>query len=337
MPARHSRRYDVSQMECRPCAPFVVMMEAHDRARRERRAARDAAVVLDPEFEAVLARFEAIGVANDDVPAAPSLKPDLVTKRPSRRLKKSSLRDRKDRSTRMAYRRIATGAAEAPAGRPLAEHPITPSKPITKPTTSITKPTTKRTKARKRHLATWEEAGDLTRLDYINAALMVHGWRYAFTLNLAPDVIAAANDNARGPHDAYHRAIARALARVPPPQGELMFWLVTETTGEGRQHLHAAVAVPCPDLLPAIEEALVRVGGWWRGPGREYQLDLEPQRHPAAWSAYPLKRQARTRRHIREATGLDANASVRIASWSRGLVPKAKRLLAEERRAIGRV
>ena len=59
-------------------------------------------------------------------------------------------------------------------------------------------------------------------------------------------------------------------------------------------------------------------------------------RHPDAYASYPFKREAQTRRHIRQATGQDEDAPVRIAAWSRDLLADAKRLLAEERRAIGR-
>lgn len=274
--------------------------------------------------------------ANDDqapAPAAP-LNSILVTKKGRARRAKSHLRDREDAESRRTYRKGGTSSAVAGKSASSARH-LTPPTPSHTNTTTTTKTKRGRTKtSRTRLLASWDKAGDMTRLGYVNDALALHGDRYAFTLNLSPDVIRTANDNARGPVDHYRREIARQLVKVIPDR-DVPMWFVLETTEEGRQHLHGAIALNDNDV-PAVRQALKKAGGTWVGHGRGHQLDLAPQRLPDAWAAYPVKMQARTRRHVREAIGLDPDAAVPITSWSRCLIVEAKRLLADERQAIGR-
>ena len=300
----------------------------------------------------VVTDLDGNAIEAETVPAcpstAPALVPDLVTRRPARRARKSLLRERENRAARLAYRRSTITSASAPTVAPLAEHPtptpansntLTPTSPSPQTSTLKTDPKGgRRKKSRARLVASWEEAGELARLDYVNRAGMLRGRPFAWTLNVAPDVEKAANDNARGALDYLRRAVDRSLKRVPAlKDAALPMWLVVETTDAGRIHLHGACFTDDPEHLPAIARALARAGGAWSGAGREYQVDLAPQRDPDAWAAYPVKRQARTRRHLREAADLALDVHVPIASWSRDLVADAKRLLGRERRAIGRL
>jgi len=292
---------------------------------------------------------------------APGLKQETVTRQRPARARKSQARDLENRVARMAYRRSRVTSATSPLAAPLAQNPSsTPSNlntpsdlpdpsdpnaptdlnPSTSPTQAKTPNALAKTKGRKsraRLMASWDEAGELTKLDYVNRAGAHQGDAFAWTLNLAPDVEKAANDNGR-PLDHLWRRVNSCLAREPAlASASVPLWLVLETTPAGRLHIHGGLFVANPELLPAIERALAKAGGEWGATaGREHQLDVGPQRTPDAWAAYPLWRQGQTRRHLREAAGLEPDAPVRIATWSRGLTADAKRLHAEERRAIGR-
>ncbi|MBP27832.1 hypothetical protein [Methylobacterium sp.] len=275
---------------------------------------------------------------------SPRLKRILVTKRSSERLPKSQARDRKDRAVRIAYRRSAVTSATHPLTGPLAKQTTpdpananTPSQTLSS-TPSKSRKGGRPKKSRARLIANWNEAGDLSRLDYVNRAGALWGKPFAWTLNISPDVEKVANDDARGALNYLARRVRLHLDRQPALRDErLLSWMVIETTNAGRPHLHGAVFTDNPELLPSIREALTKAGGVWNSKaGHGYQTDLGPQRHLDDWSAYPLKRQGRTRRHLREAAGLPADTPVQIATWSRELIPDAKRLLAEERRKIGR-
>jgi hypothetical protein len=271
-------------------------------------------------------------------PALAPLKFDLVTKSGSARRRKSPLRDRQDAASKRNCRRSTQAPAEGNAKAPISKHslpPLTPHQNDNQKQQSKEKTQEKakrRTKSRARYVATWIEAGDLTRIGYVNDSLAIQGRRFAFTVDLSPDMIKAANDNPRGPLDFYWRKLSREWAKRLPDH-ELAGWLVLETTQDGRQHLHGGIAVDHNGtMIPAAREALTATGGDWVG----RDAYLKPQQHPIAWARYPLKRQARTRQHVRKVLGLDPEAPVRIACWSKSLVKDAKRLLEIERRAIGR-
>lgn len=275
---------------------------------------------------------------------SPPVKRMLVTKRGSKRLPKSQARDRENRALRIAYRRSGVTSVTHPLAGPLAKQTTpdpananTPSQTLGS-TTSKSRKGGRPKKSRARFMASWNEAGDLSRLDYVNRAGALSGKPFAWTLNISPDVEKAANDDARGALNYLARRVRLNLDRQPALRDQqLLSWMVIETTGAGRLHLHGAIFTDNPELLPSIRDALTKAGGAWSSEaGHGYQTDLEPQRHLDHWSAYPLKRQGRTRRHLREAAGLLADAPVQIATWSRELIPDAKRLLAEERRKIGR-
>lgn len=272
------------------------------------------------------------------------LKRILVPKRSSKRLPKSQARDRENRASRIAYRRSGVTTATHPLAGPLAKQTTPDSANTNTPSQALSSTPSKSRKggrpkkSRARFIANWNEAGDLGRLDYVNRAGALRGRPFAWTLNISPDVEKAANDNARGALDYLARRVRLNLGRQPALRDErLLSWMVIETTDAGRLHLHGAIFTDNPELLPSIREALTKAGGIWNAKaGHGYQTDLEPQRDLDDWSAYPLKRQGRTRRHLREAAGLSADAPMQIATWSRELIPDARRLLDEERRKIGR-
>ncbi len=182
-------------------------------------------------------------------------------------------------------------------------------------------------------IAPWKDAGELPRLIAVNRAVGELGQPFAFSLNLSPDLIQAANDNTRGALDYLRRRVALALKRAfgkTPPM-----WLCVETDDDGRPHLHGGLALNDNHHPACVEAVLAKAGGTWIRKGSA-PADVRVQWEPDGWATYPLKRMARTRRHLREAAGLVPDARVALVSWSADLLEVGRRLHEEARHAVGR-
>ncbi|WP_410824348.1 hypothetical protein [Methylobacterium oryzisoli] len=308
------------------------------RARLDREQARDARLAEIRDRHArrrPAAPFVLPPAANDD-DEAPALARNLVKPKRPGRARKSVRRDREDAIRRGAYRASSNGTSgtsnAGPSVGPLPLSPLPlPTPANTNTITNDNAPITKTKAKRKRAPASWRNAGDLTRAVYINDALSEFGTPFAFTVNLGPDVIKAANENRRGFVDLIRRRVERHLEKELGPS--CAWWFRIETTKDGRPHMHGAVAANGNEL-PAVRRALSKTGGTWCGAGKCYQTDVRVQDRPEGWARYTVKAAGQTRRHLREAAGLPATHNVPLSASSSNLKPVAKRLHEEERRAI---
>jgi hypothetical protein len=143
----------------------------------------------------------------------------------------------------------------------------------------------------------WEHTTDIGKVHLSNRALAQEGRAYAFTLNLSPDQINAANDNAKGFTDYFKRRISRNLKRMAGVVAPT-FWFAVDVGREDRLHPQGGIEAD-PNDIEAIKEALEAAGGVWahkRGQG--YQCYLEPMYTPDIWATYCLRNQAKVRRLI---------------------------------------
>lgn len=261
--------------------------------------------------------------ANDDEispSTAPSFVPDLVKKPCSRLRRKSGLRQSADARNMRDAGRVTRGEA--------VKHPA----PFhhTKTTNDNAKPQTKRAR-RERGLASWDDAGELPRIIAVNRAVTEMGIPFAWSLNLGPAQIQAANDNARGFLDHLRRKVARYLKNEL--RRSASFWFVLETDANGRPHLHGGLVLNDNDDPAAVERALAKAGGAASSQGSK-PADIRPQHDPDGWAAYSTKRIGRTKRHLRDLGGLDLEDHVTIWTCTDDLRTEGKRLHEEARQAI---
>lgn len=257
------------------------------------------------ELPAIVARIAGImaGAANDDEispPTAPSFVPDLVTKTYSRLRRKSGLRQSADARKMRDAGRVARGEA--------VKHPAPFHHTHTCSTNDNAKPQTKRAR-RERGLAPWDDAGELPRIIAVNRAVAEMGIPFAWSLNLGPAQIQAANDNARGFLDHLRRKVARYLKNEL--RRSASFWFVLETDATGRPHLHGGLVLNDNDDPAAVERALAKAGGAASSQGSK-PADIRPQHDPDGWAAYSTKRIGRTKRHLRDLGDLDPEDHVAI-------------------------
>jgi hypothetical protein len=117
----------------------------------------------------------------------------------------------------------------------------------------------------------------------------------AFTVNLAPDVIAVANDNSLGFTDYMSRKLKRVVKRLL--RSDPSFWLGVHVTKEGRPHLHGAMDA-APDAAPVVKAALKEVGGDWTAAARQFQVKLRRLEAPDGWVRYVFRGLPHARRHV---------------------------------------
>lgn len=263
--------------------------------------------------------------ANDD--DAPESTPvpvrDLVTRAPGRQRRRSGVRQSADARKMRAHGKAAKGEAVEERTSPHSPPSTAPAAPTPSPRTTRKSP--------ERGLASWADAGELPRIIAINRALADLGTPFAFSLNLHPDVIRAANDNVRGFVDFIRRRVSlslkRELGRTVP------FWFVVETTSDGRPHLHGGLAMNDNEDTAVIERALAKAGDNWTTAGSR-PADVRRQWAPDGWAVYPLKRMGRSRRHLREAAGLDPKARVPLYAVTSDLRAAGEKIHADIRRAL---
>jgi len=142
----------------------------------------------------------------------------------------------------------------------------------------------------------WAHTTDLGKVAAANRVLKATGSGYAFTLNLGPAEIAAANDNRKGFLDHFKRRIARAFNRVLGYQPDHL--IAVGVAALDRLHLHGTIEAN-DNNVDAIKGALCRAGGVWDHPrGNEYQCDVQPLYDPDVWTNYILRDGPKARRLI---------------------------------------
>jgi hypothetical protein len=117
----------------------------------------------------------------------------------------------------------------------------------------------------------------------------------AFTLNLAPDVIIAANENKLGFTNYMSRKLSRALKRCS--NGSPLYWFGVHVTGKGRPHLHGAIIANNNDRS-TVKAALKEVGGDWKAEAKQYQLRLRRMPDPDGWVRYVFRELPHARRRL---------------------------------------
>jgi len=153
----------------------------------------------------------------------------------------------------------------------------------------------KHTKTRKK-IHAYEHTGDRGKLTSAYRVLEAAGAGYAFTLNLGPEEIAAANDNVKGFTSHFKRRITRALRRALGYDPHVGF--AVDVARDDRLHIQG-VLCGNDNQLEAIDRALCHAGGKWADPRHaDKQCELEPLYTPDVWSNYCLRNQARVKRLI---------------------------------------
>lgn len=215
--------------------------------------------------------------------------PDEIprSKKVTKRRRRSVAKDRKA----IAITRVSWPSPETPPDGPLVTNPtppITHPLPANDDTKVLEKP---------ERLQAWEHTTDVAKVVFSNRALAMSGRAYAFTLDLSPKEIAAANDNAKGFTDYFKRRISRNLKRMAGVATPIFLFGV-DVNPAGRLHLHGGIEANDNDL-DAIKAALVAAGGVWAHKrGQHYQCDLQPMYTPDVWADYCLHGQAKVRRII---------------------------------------
>lgn len=242
----------------------------------------------------------------DEAPATPVR--NLVNPASRRKRRRSAYRDLQDRYTLRNFER-ATGTPAPGAQAEAVEKsptPLPPSSPAS--------------------IALWRDTTEVTKVTFYNRALIIFGKPFAFTLNLHPDLIAAANDNERGFLDYVRRRVARELKKEFGR--DMPHWLMIETTDDGRPHIHGGLVLS-PELAAAealaATRALESAGGSYTTQG-SYPADVRAEYDPDGWARYSLKRIGRTKRHLRDAAGLAPKTKVAILSVTRELRCEAEHL-----------
>jgi hypothetical protein len=257
-------------------------------------------------------------------PAAPVAK--LVKSGTRKRRRRAESHDRED----LCAIRIFEASTPAPA----ASSTPSSSSSLTLTAKGESDDQTTAKEGKRRTVKHWDKTTDVTKLPYYNRALDSFGAPFAFSLNLSPDVIEAANSNTRGFLDLVRRHVVRELKEMGR---EVPTWLMIETTDDGRPHLHGGLSLSSELTAAEIEAAtrgLNRAGGLWRGRGAEYQTDIRREYEPDGWANYCLKRLGRTKKHLRAAAGLDPKAKVAIVSVTWELRTEAERLYNDIRDAM---
>ena len=175
----------------------------------------------------------------------------------------------------------------------------------------------------------WEDASEHERAVYINRALVTFGRPVAISINFSPKVLAAANDNARGVLDYLRRLVLRHLKREI---GARPLTFNVETTKAGKVHAHGALSLTPDDDPQHVEAVLARAGGNYSCQGSK-PADVREMWGPDGWVNYCFKDMERTRRHLREALGLEPEDRVPLYSATDDIRALAKELHQEARRA----
>lgn len=131
----------------------------------------------------------------------------------------------------------------------------------------------------------WDEADELLKATFFHREIAKHQ-AISFTLNLSPEIAAAAKADPSSFTVHVRRRLARSLKKTfghPVP-----FWFAIDISRHGRPHLHGGIAVS-HNQLGRLTEALRRAGGTWAAKrGKEHQVALGT-RLDDEWPRYATK------------------------------------------------
>jgi hypothetical protein len=213
---------------------------------------------------------------------------DTWSKKVTKRRRRSIAKDRRA----IAITRVSSPTTPmASVGASVAD---TTPRPLTLP-----KPANDDSKASKKttRIHAWEHTTDYAKVVSANRAIALTGRAYAFTLNLSPKQIAAANDNLKGFTDHFKRRISRSLTRADTANA--VYWFAVDVTPAGRPHLHGAIEDNDNLGRDSIERALCAAGGKWASIHHaRRQCDLQPLCTPDVWANYCLRNQGKVKRLI---------------------------------------
>ncbi len=169
---------------------------------------------------------------------------------------------------------------------------------ITTPPLTDTKPANDDTKAGQKpaKIHGWEHTTDLGKLTSAYRVLEASGAGVAFTLDLSPDEIAAAQRHPKGFTDYFKRRISRSLKRALGYVPHYGFGV--DVARDDRLHVHGGIAAN-DNQLEVIGAALCHaVGKWANARHGERQCELERLYTPDIWAAYCLRNRGRVKRLI---------------------------------------
>ena len=179
----------------------------------------------------------------------------------------------------------------------IATPPLSDPKPANDDIKAEEKPTASIAAEKPANIHAWEHTADPGKLTTAYRVLEASGAGVAFTLNLGPAEIIAAQRHPKGFVDYFKRPIDRALRRalgyVP------LYGFGVDVARDDRPHFHGADRAN-DNQLEAINGALCHAAGKWANPRHgERQCELERLYTPHIWANYCLRNQAKVKRLIR--------------------------------------
>ncbi len=133
----------------------------------------------------------------------------------------------------------------------------------------------------------WRDSYLVTKLFFAHLAVVESGKGFAVTVNLSPEVEAAARNSPGGALNYIRRRIARYLHEVKGVSE--LWWFAIEETDDGRLHLHGEVSCEQDAKTRAlVRRQLRKAGGEWKS-ARQRQVKLKPITD-YGWYTYATKR-----------------------------------------------
>lgn len=201
-------------------------------------------------------------------------------------------RDRRILKKMEAFSRGEAGVVVANDTAPSVEDPSTPT-PTSRPTSKSAEKRRRADENDKRRPPAWTRTTEIIKGRYIFENIGTRGAGLAWTLNLGPEVIQAANDDPAGWRAWMHDRLAKAIEKFLEPRD---FAWEPEFTPGGRLHIHGAIDAADGER-EQVEAALRHAGGMWgHTHGKEHQAHAQIMWGPAGWASYSLKAAAVARR-----------------------------------------
>ncbi|KTS30480.1 hypothetical protein NS228_12840 [Methylobacterium indicum] len=160
----------------------------------------------------------------------------------------------------------------------------------------------------KRRPPVWTRTTEIIKGRYIFENIATRGAGLAWTLNLGPYVVQAANDSPAGWRAWMHDRLTKAIEKFLEPRD---FVWEPEFTPGGRLHIHGAIDA-MEDEKALIEAALSHAGGMWgHTHGKEHQALAKVMWGAAGWARYTAKAAAVARRFFGCKSIISATQGVR--------------------------